>query len=109
MRRYGLPSALALTLGLFVASPAAARDASATQGHAFARATCARCHAVDSRGASPMREAPPFRTLAKRFPVDDLADVLVEGVDRRHPAMPDFRLDPADAADLTAYIKALGP
>jgi hypothetical protein len=53
-----------------------------------------------------MREAPPFRTLAGRFPVDDLADVLAEGVDRRHPAMPDFRLDPADAADLAAYLKA---
>ena len=56
-----------------------------------------------------MREAPPYRTLAERFPVDDLADVLIEGVERRHPAMPDFRLDPNDAADLTAYLKALAP
>ncbi|CAO4141223.1 hypothetical protein PKCBPO_00826 [Methylorubrum thiocyanatum] len=54
-----------------------------------------------------MREAPPFRTLAGRFPVDDLADVLAEGVDRRHPAMPDFRLDPTDAANLAVYLKAL--
>lgn len=54
-----------------------------------------------------MHEAPPFRTLAGRFPVDDLADVLTEGVDRRHPAMPDFRLGPADASDLTAYLRAL--
>ncbi|GJE04474.1 hypothetical protein GMJLKIPL_6438 [Methylobacterium isbiliense] len=55
-----------------------------------------------------MREAPPFRVLAGRFPVDDLADVLVEGVERRHPAMPEFRLDPGDATDLTAYLKARG-
>ncbi|CAO4139324.1 hypothetical protein GPNCGGLF_LOCUS615 [Methylorubrum aminovorans] len=54
-----------------------------------------------------MREAPPFRTLAGRFPVDDLADVLAEGVDRRHPAMPDFRLDPTVAANLAVYLKAL--
>jgi cytochrome c len=74
----------------------------------FARENCARDHAVGGRGASPMHEAPPFRILARRFPVDDLADLLVEGVERRHPAMPDFRLDPVDAADLTAYPKALG-
>lgn len=93
-----------LVPGLLVASHAAALDGSATQGHAFARENCARCHAVGSLGASPMREAPPFRMVARRFPID----VLVEGVERRHPAMPDFRLDPGDAADLTAYLKALG-
>jgi len=97
-----------LVPGLLVASHAAALDGSATQEHAFARENCARCHAVGSLGASPMREAPPFRMVARRFPIDDLADVLVEGVERRHPAMPDFRLDPGDAADLTAYLKALG-
>lgn len=109
MRARGLSVLGALFMGLLVASPAAALDASAMRGHAFARDNCARCHAVGPRGASPIREAPPLRTVAKRFPVDDLADVLVEGVERRHPAMPDFRLDPGDAADLTAYLKALGP
>jgi len=109
MRSPGLSALGGLVLGLFLASPVAALDASAMRGHAFARENCACCHAVESRGASPMHEAPPFRTLAKRFPVDDLADVLVEGVERRHPAMPEFRLDPGDAADLTAYLKALVP
>ena len=55
-----------------------------------------------------MHVAPPFRTLVRRFPLDDLADILVEGVERRHPAMPDFRLDPSGAVDLTAYLKTLG-
>ncbi|AWN42777.1 c-type cytochrome [Methylobacterium durans] len=108
MRPCGLTVGIVLTLGLLVASRAAARDASAEQGRTFARENCTRCHAVGSRGATPMRAAPPFRTLAKRFPMDDLADVLVEGVERRHPAMPDFRLGPGDAADLSAYLKALG-
>ena len=93
-----------VVLCLLVAAPASARDPLASRGLVFAHETCARCHTVGFRGASPMREAPPFRTLAVRFPVDDLADILVEGVGRRHPAMPDFRLDPSDAADLTAYL-----
>lgn len=107
--------AAALTAGSVVAVPAAAGEASAppsasssaSRGHAYAQAHCARCHVLDARGASPMRAAPPFRGLARSFPIDDLADVLVEGVERRHPAMPDVRLDPADAADLTAYLRSL--
>jgi len=86
---------------------AAAGDASAPRGRAYAQAHCARCHALGLEGASPLRRAPPFRDLAQTFPIDDLADVLVEGVERRHPAMPDVRLDPADADDLTAYLRSL--
>ncbi|MGU3340707.1 c-type cytochrome [Methylobacterium mesophilicum] len=92
-----------------LAVPAAAGEASAARGRALAGVVCARCHAVSATGASPMRQAPPFHALAGRFPVDDLADVLDEGAGRRHPAMPDFRLDPGDAADLTAYIRTLKP
>ncbi|MGT2479119.1 c-type cytochrome (plasmid) [Methylobacterium oryzae CBMB20] len=92
-----------------LALPAAAHEAAAARGAAIARAVCSRCHAVRATGTSPMRRAPPFRGLAERFPVDDLADVLNEGVDRRHPAMPDFRLDPDDADDLAAYLKTLKP
>lgn len=107
MRGQALSALPAVALGLLFALPVDAWDESAVRGEAFARAHCARCHALGPRRASPMREAPPFRMLAGRFPVDDLADVLTEGVDRRHPAMPDFRLGPADASDLTAYLKAL--
>jgi cytochrome c len=107
MRGHALPDLTVVALSLLIAVPVDARDNSADRGEAFAREHCARCHALGPRGASPMSEAPPFRMLAGRFPVDDLADVLTEGVDRRHPAMPDFRLGPADASDLTAYMKAL--
>lgn len=107
MRGHAIPVLTAVALSLLIALPVDARDDSAVRGEAFAREHCARCHALGPRGASPMHEAPPFRTLAGRFPVDDLADVLTEGVDRRHPAMPDFRLGPADASDLTAYLRAL--
>jgi cytochrome c len=54
-----------------------------------------------------MRAAPPFRAPARRFPIDDTADIPVEGVERRHPAMPDFRLAPSDAADLSADLGSL--
>lgn len=100
---------LGATVALAVlVAPVAAQEAAA-RGRAIARTVCARCHAVRARGESPMHVAPPFRALVRTFPIDDLADVLAEGVDRRHPAMPDFRLNPGDAAALTAYLKALRP
>ncbi len=110
-----------IVLAVPLAAPvAAAHDADAGRGLAFARAHCARCHAVAPSGGtasagrsssspSPMREAPPFRELAGRIPIDDLADFLVEGVAFRHPAMPEFRLDSDDASDLTAYLKSIRP
>ncbi len=98
--RVSAPIILALAAPEASASPA-------DRGLAFARAHCGRCHAVGPTQTSPMREAPSFRSLADHLPVGDLADVLGEGVDRRHPAMPDFRLAPADAADLTACLEGL--
>ena len=81
--------------------------ANAERGLSFARSHCARCHAVTGSGRSRMREAPAFRVLAGRVPVGDLADFLLEGVGYRHPSMPEFRLEPDDASDLTAYLKSL--
>lgn len=105
MPHFRRPAALlstALVLFLIATAPATAFDDAAERGRTFATENCARCHAVDASEASPMREAPHFRDLAKTFPIDDLADVLVEGIGRRHPAMQDFWLDPADASNLTA-------
>lgn len=105
---FGRGTLLGATVALLLlAVPAAAQDVSTARGRALARVVCARCHAVRATGTSSMRETPPFRTLAGRFPIDDLADVLDEGAQRRHPAMPDFRLAPTDAADLTAYLRTL--
>lgn len=109
MRWRRLSVGVALGLDLLCTGAIEAEESSAPQGRKFAHAHCAGCHAIGLRGASPMRAAPTFRMLAERFPVDDLADVLIEGVERRHPAMPDFRLEPDDAADLTAYLKTLKP
>lgn len=107
LRRPAALLSTALSLVLIATSPATAFDGAAERGRMFATKNCVRCHAVDASEASPMREAPRFRDLARTFPIDDLADVLVEGAERRHPAMPDFRLDPADASNLTAYLHAL--
>ena len=85
----------------------AAQEGRAQRGRVFADTNCARCHAVGRVGESPLRPAPPFRELHKRYPVENLAEAFAEGIVTGHPSMPEFRLDPAQINDLLAYLKSL--
>jgi hypothetical protein len=58
-------------------------------------------------GESPLRIAPPFRTLHQRYPVESLVEALSEGIVTGHPSMPEFRLDVAQIGDLIAYLHTL--
>ena len=93
--------ALLLITQAFAASPAERR------GKAFALAHCARCHSVDRITPSRLRDAPPFRTLHLRYPVETLAESLAEGIYAGHPSMPESELDPDQIHDLLAYLKTL--
>ena len=87
--------------------PAAALDPREQLGVTLAKVDCAKCHAISKVGDSPLREAPPFRTLHQRYPIEDLAKSLAEGISTGHPAMPEWRLDPGQIGDLIAYLKTL--
>jgi hypothetical protein len=52
--------------------------------------------------------APPFRDLTKRYPVDNLAEALAEGIVTGHPAMPHFTFEPREIDALLRYISSLG-
>jgi mono/diheme cytochrome c family protein len=84
-------------------------DPRAQRGRTFAQANCAQCHAIGAVGESPLRVAPPFRTLHQRYPVETLTEALAEGIVTGHPSMPEFRLDVAQINDLIAYLKSLEP
>jgi len=77
------------------------------RGLAFVQANCARCHAVDRTGKSPLVVAPPFRTLHERYPVENLQESLAEGIVTGHPAMPEFQLAPGQVDDVITYLKWL--
>jgi len=79
----------------------------AQRGLVFVRTHCARCHSIDRVSESPLKIAPPFRTLHNRYPVESLQESLAEGIVTGHPSMPEFRLDPGQVADVIAYLKSL--
>ena len=68
---------------------------------------CSQCHAIGRVGESPIPEAPPFRTLHTRYPIEDLAEAFAEGITTGHPSMPQFQLDPAQINDLLAYLNSI--
>jgi cytochrome c len=100
-------TAVALILVWACGGAGFAQAASVERGHAYARAHCARCHAIDLKSASPLAIAPPFRTLHERYPVESLAEALAEGIVTGHNEMPEFRLEPDQIGDLIAFLKSL--
>ncbi len=94
-------------LALMLTTSALAASPSEQRGQTFALNNCARCHSVDKVTKSPLKIAPPFRTLHKRYPVETLAESFAEGIQTGHPTMPEFRLDPDQIHDLLSYLKTL--
>jgi mono/diheme cytochrome c family protein len=93
-------------IGLLLINPALAATTE-QRGKAYARANCARCHAIDRRSESPLKIAPPFRTLHQRYPIDSLEEALAEGIYTGHADMPAFQLEPDQIHDLLSYLKTL--
>lgn len=77
------------------------------QGRRLALTYCARCHAIDRVSPSPLRIAPPFRTLHERYPVETLQEALAEGIITGYSMMPEFRFDADQVSDFIAYLKSL--
>ena len=68
---------------------------------------CAGCHAVGRTGASPHADAPPFRLLGRRYPIEALEEALGEGLVSGHPDMPEFKFSAADVGAVVAYLNAI--
>jgi mono/diheme cytochrome c family protein len=103
----GCASALMLA-GLAVGSARAETLSPAAQrGRVFVHANCAKCHAVNRVGESPLSIAPPLRALHKRYPVESLQEALAEGIVTGHPSMPEFALAPDQVDAVIAYLKSL--
>ncbi|WP_298885837.1 c-type cytochrome [uncultured Bradyrhizobium sp.] len=94
-------------IGLLLVTPALAAPTAEQRGRAYARANCARCHAIDRRSESPLKIAPPFRTLHQRYAIDSLEEALAEGIYTGHADMPAFELEPDQIHDLLSYLKTL--
>ena len=97
---------LAAALLAVAALPAAAQD-NLQRGAELLTRDCAKCHAVGRGGASPDKDAPPFRILGQRYPIESLEEALGEGIMSGHPDMPEFKFDADDVGAIIDYLKSI--
>src|SRR5262245_41131858 len=89
---------------LVVSALPAWAESDVTRGEALVRTNCSPCHAVGANGTSPHPDAPAFRALSARYPIEDLAEALAEGISTGHPDMPEFVATPDQIDAIIAYI-----
>lgn len=102
----GLCLALGLVGSVSAASPAKKQNA-IELGRVLAKTHCATCHAIGTRGVSPNPQAPRFRNLGQRYPLDNLAEAFSEGILVGHGPMPEFQFEPDQIDGLIAYLKSV--
>lgn len=110
LRLLGRPLAIALGVALTVTlapSTKASEDELVAKGRRIAETGCASCHAVGRSGASPKAEAPLFRELGLKYPVEQLEETLAEGVVVGHPGMPQVKMREGEIASFIAYLKSI--
>ncbi|KAA0073993.1 c-type cytochrome [Tardiphaga sp. P9-11] len=96
-----------LALVLLSTGSSALSAASVAQGRSIARLYCMKCHSIDKVSPSPLRIAPPFRTLHERYPIETLQEALAEGIVTGHPSMPQFSFDADQINDFLTFLKTL--
>ncbi len=94
-------------VALLACDPAFAAEADLAHGKALVEANCAPCHATGAEGDSPKKEAPAFRDLSKRYPVDALEEAFAEGIVTGHEGMPEFEASPQQIDDIVAYLGSI--
>jgi mono/diheme cytochrome c family protein len=82
-------------------------DSPVAIGHELMRKNCARCHAIDVTGLSPLAKAPPFREVVKRYDPVQLEEALAEGIVTGHNEMPEFEFEPDEINAIIAYLASL--
>ena len=97
----------ALVLGLTAMPAGAAQKDLTDKGKVLVEHNCSRCHAIGKEGASTHPEAPPFRTLSSRYPIEDLAESLAEGIVSGHPDMPIFVFSATDVEAIIEYLNSI--
>ena len=77
------------------------------RGEELLAKNCGLCHAVGRTGNSPRPDAPAFRVLGQRYPIDSLEESLGEGIMSGHPDMPEISFESDDVGAIIDYLKAI--
>lgn len=102
-----LAFAAVLVAGPSVGIASAGEREMMARGARIARHACSSCHAIGPTGDSPKAEAPRFRELGRRYPVESLEEALAEGVVVGHPGMPQVKMTAREIEAFIAWLKTI--
>jgi len=96
-----------ILLGIGTDYAQAAEKALINKGEVLVKQNCSRCHAIGKEGDSSHPQAPPLRTLSRKYPIQDIAESLAEGIVSGHPDMPVFVFNPRDVEAIVQYLQSI--
>jgi cytochrome c len=106
-RSLGFIVAISSLLAVSAADSAFAQDENISAGRELMSRHCSNCHAIGTDDVSPLPQAPAFRTLGKRYPIESLEESFAEGIFTGHADMPELRFRPRDIGAAIAYLKSI--
>jgi len=100
---------IALAALLLVSLAPARAETLVEAGRKIASANCSRCHAIGADGESANPKSPPFRLLARKYPLNNLEEALAEGIVVGHEGqeMPPFAFSTRQVEALLAYLASI--
>ncbi|MSO71718.1 MAG: cytochrome c [Alphaproteobacteria bacterium] len=107
MKRWPSMALVLLTLACTRSETDAPGGASA--GRDLVEQYCLGCHTVATGTKSRHPDAPALADVARRYPPEDLAEALAEGIAVGHheSEMPEFAFEPAEIDNIIAYLDSL--
>lgn len=108
-RRMKMSLSKSALLVLILASSPVWAESEVDRGRLLVETNCSGCHAIGADDVSRHPDAPAFRTLSERYPIDSLAETLTKGIPIGHPDMPDFLMTASQIDEIIAYIMSVQP
>lgn len=109
LSRFASHALVVMALGLCLSAVAQAATTRELRGRgkAILQDKCSRCHAIGAKDASPLKAAPPMRTIYGRFAPKELRAEIQEGMVSKHKEMPQIDFSDEDTDAIMAYLYAL--
>ena len=106
MKLTALRLALASAGSLCFLSAALGQGTEVKRGETIVTRDCGPCHATMRTGESRHPDAPAFRTLSKRYPIESLEEALGEGLVTGHDT-PEFIFKRTEVGAIIAYLNSI--
>jgi mono/diheme cytochrome c family protein len=97
------------TLLLIGPGPALAANtvSSESNGKALLEKNCSRCHSIEAKGDSPLKQAPPLREIYLKYPIEQLEHGFAEGMGSKHREMPQIQFSTEEVSAILNYLGSI--